>query len=69
MIFPLTKPKSNSILGHKIRLLMKDITKNIALPFSTSTGNNEVMSLSINLPSNIILLGIIISLLGLVILG
>jgi len=49
---------------------MKDIAKNIALPFrSTVTGKSGVMSLSINLPSNIILLGIIIINLGLVILG
>ena len=49
---------------------MKDMTKNIALPLSTFNGNSGVMSLSVNLPSNIILLGIIIiSLLGIVILG
>jgi len=50
---------------------MKDITKNIVFPFeNTLTGSSGVMSLSINIPSNIILLGIIIiSLLGLVILG
>ena len=70
MIFSLDKTEIKFYFGSQNYTLMKDTTKNIALPYNTLTGNSGVMSLSINLPSNIILLGIIIiSLLVLVILG